>query len=79
MRIAQVAPLHESMPPKYYWGTERMVSYLIEELVRQGHEVTLFRNRDPAANPRSCARGRCVWINVIGSQTARNIDVWEPA
>src|SRR5437660_12828035 len=42
MRIAQVAPLYESVPPKYYGGTERVVSYLTEELVRQGHEVTLF-------------------------------------
>ena len=43
MRIAQVAPLYESVPSKYYGGTERVVSYLTEELVRQGHEVTLLR------------------------------------
>jgi glycosyltransferase involved in cell wall biosynthesis len=42
MRIAQVAPLYESVPPKTYGGSERVVSYLTEELVRQGHEVTLF-------------------------------------
>jgi hypothetical protein len=42
MKIAQVAPLIESVPPKLYGGTERVVSYLTEELVRQGHEVTLF-------------------------------------
>ena len=42
MKIAQVAPLYESVPPKYYGGTERVVSYLTEELVRQGHDVTLF-------------------------------------
>src|ERR1044071_4033288 len=42
MRIAQVAPLYESVPPKCYGGTERVVSYLTEELVRQGHDVTLF-------------------------------------
>ena len=42
MRIAQIAPLHESVPPKLYGGTERVVSFLTEELVRQGHEVTLF-------------------------------------
>jgi glycosyltransferase involved in cell wall biosynthesis len=42
MRIAQVAPLYESVPPKHYGGTERVVSYLTEELVRAGHEVTLF-------------------------------------
>ena len=45
MRIAQVAPLYESVPPKYYGGTERVVSYLTEELVRQGHEVTLVCQR----------------------------------
>jgi glycosyltransferase involved in cell wall biosynthesis len=46
MRIAQVAPLYESVPPKYYGGTERIVSYLTEELVRQGHDVTLFASGD---------------------------------
>ena len=46
MRIAQVAPLWESVPPKLYGGTERVVSYLTEELVRQGHEVTLFASGD---------------------------------
>lgn len=46
MRIAQVAPLYESVPPKLYGGTERVVSYLTEELVRQGHEVTLFATAD---------------------------------
>src|SRR5215813_13042668 len=42
VRIAQVAPLFESVPPRRYGGTERVVSYLTEELVRQGHRVTLF-------------------------------------
>jgi glycosyltransferase involved in cell wall biosynthesis len=42
MKIAQVAPLHESVPPALYGGTERVVSYLTEELVRRGHDVTLF-------------------------------------
>jgi glycosyltransferase involved in cell wall biosynthesis len=46
MRIAQVAPLFESVPPKLYGGTERVVSHLTEELVRQGHEVTLFASGD---------------------------------
>jgi glycosyltransferase involved in cell wall biosynthesis len=46
MKIAQVAPLYESVPPKYYGGTERVVSYLTEELVRAGHEVTLFASGD---------------------------------
>jgi glycosyltransferase involved in cell wall biosynthesis len=46
MRIAQIAPLPESVPPKLYGGTERIVSYLTEELVRQGHDVTLFASGD---------------------------------
>jgi glycosyltransferase involved in cell wall biosynthesis len=46
MRIAQIAPLHESCPPRFYGGTERVVSYLTEELVRLGHEVTLFASGD---------------------------------
>jgi glycosyltransferase involved in cell wall biosynthesis len=46
MRIAQVAPLYESVPPALYGGTERVVSYLTEELVRQGHQVTLFASGD---------------------------------
>ncbi len=46
MRIAQVAPLYESCPPKLYGGTERVVSHLTEELVRQGHEVILFASGD---------------------------------
>jgi glycosyltransferase involved in cell wall biosynthesis len=46
MRIAQIAPLFESVPPKLYGGTERIVSYLTEELVRLGHDVTLFASGD---------------------------------
>ena len=46
MRIAQVGPLYERTPPQLYGGTERVVSYLTEELVRQGHEVTLFASGD---------------------------------
>lgn len=46
MRIAQIAPLIESVPPKFYGGTERVVSYLTEELVAQGHDVTLFASGD---------------------------------
>jgi glycosyltransferase involved in cell wall biosynthesis len=46
MRIAQVAPLAEAVPPKGYGGTERVVSYLTEELVKLGHEVTLFATGD---------------------------------
>jgi glycosyltransferase involved in cell wall biosynthesis len=46
MRIAQVAPLNESVPPSLYGGTERVVSYLTEELLNLGHEVTLFASGD---------------------------------
>jgi glycosyltransferase involved in cell wall biosynthesis len=46
MKIGQVAPLMESVPPRLYGGTERIVSYLTEELVRMGHEVTLFASGD---------------------------------
>ncbi|MDE3242481.1 MAG: glycosyltransferase family 4 protein [Nitrospirota bacterium] len=48
MRIAQVAPLWESVPPRLYGGTERIVSYVTEELVRLGHDVTLFASGDSA-------------------------------
>ncbi|MCB8875110.1 glycosyltransferase family 4 protein [Acidisoma silvae] len=46
MRIAQIAPLAEAVPPKFYGGTERVVSYLTEELVALGHDVTLFASGD---------------------------------
>ena len=46
MKIAQVAPLYESVPPRLYGGTERVISYLTEEFVKQGHEVTLFASGD---------------------------------
>jgi glycosyltransferase involved in cell wall biosynthesis len=52
VRIAQVAPLYESVPPKLYGGTERVVSYLTEELVRQGHDVTLFASGDSVTSAR---------------------------
>jgi glycosyltransferase involved in cell wall biosynthesis len=52
MRIAQVAPLFESVPPKLYGGTERIVSWLTEELVRLGHEVTLFASGDSMTTAR---------------------------
>jgi glycosyltransferase involved in cell wall biosynthesis len=55
MRIAQVAPLNESVPPLLYGGTERVVSYLTEELVRQGHEVTLFASGDSQTKARLVA------------------------
>ncbi len=59
LRIAQVAPLHESVPPALYGGTERIVSYLTEELVALGHDVTLFASGDSRSRARvvgPCAR-----------------------
>src|ERR1700730_16088943 len=62
MRIAQVAPLFESVPPKLYGGTERVVSYLTEELVRMGHEVTLFASGDSETRARLIAAcDRALW------------------
>ena len=62
MKIAQIAPLMESVPPRLYGGTERIVSHLTDELVRLGHEVTLFASADSltaaerwAARPWHCA------------------------
>ena len=52
MKIAQVAPLWESVPPVLYGGTERVVSFITEELVRQGHEVTLFASGDSTTKAR---------------------------
>ena len=46
MRIAQIAPLYEAVPPKLYGGTEGVVSFLTEELVELGHDVTLFASGD---------------------------------
>src|SRR5262245_7235068 len=52
MRIAQIAPLYESVPPHGYGGTERVVSYLTEELVAGGHDVTLFASGDSRTQAR---------------------------
>lgn len=52
MKIAQVAPLHEACPPRLYGGTERVVAYLTEELVRCGHDVTLFASGDSETSAR---------------------------
>ena len=61
MRIAQVAPLAESVPPKLYGGTERVVSWLTEELVALGHDVTLFATGDS----RTSARLVPVWPKAL--------------
>jgi glycosyltransferase involved in cell wall biosynthesis len=50
MKIAQIAPLMESVPPRLYGGTERIVSYLTDELVRLGHQVTLFASGDSVSS-----------------------------
>jgi hypothetical protein len=55
MKIAQIAPLYESVPPKLYGGTERVVSYLTDKLVQQGHEVVLFASGD------SVTRAKLFW------------------
>src|SRR2546423_13686690 len=55
MKIAQIAPLAESVPPRLYGGTERVVSYLTEELMRLGHDVTLFASGDSATSARLIA------------------------
>lgn len=52
LKIAQVAPLFESVPPKTYGGTERVVSYLTEALVAQGHDVTLYASGDSLTSAR---------------------------
>jgi len=61
MRIAQIAPLHEAVPPKLYGGTERVVSFLTEELVAMGHEVTLFASGDSITN----ARLEAIWPRAL--------------
>lgn len=66
MRIAQVAPLYFTVPPKLYGGTERVVSYLTEELVAQGHEVTLFASGDSETRAKliaACPRALCHVVN----------------
>ena len=69
MRIAQVAPLFESVPPQGYGGTERVVSYLTEALVAKGHEVTLFASGD------SVTRARLVPVVTEGIRRApRKLD-----
>jgi hypothetical protein len=57
MRIAQIAPLAERVPPKLYGGTERVVAWLVEELVELGHKVTLFASGDCSCLPPRLASG----------------------
>ncbi|MBW4034048.1 MULTISPECIES: glycosyltransferase family 4 protein [Acidiphilium] len=61
MRIAQIAPLTEAVPPKLYGGTERVVSFLTEELVAMGHDVTLFASGDSVTR----AKLEAVWPRAL--------------
>jgi glycosyltransferase involved in cell wall biosynthesis len=68
VRIAQIAPLYESVPPRQYGGTERVVSYLTEELVRLGHDVTLFASGDSVTSARlvpACAQSLRLTSGVV--------------
>lgn len=63
LRIAQVAPLYESVPPKLYGGTERVVSYLADELVALGHDVTLFASGDSVSRARIISQcDQALWL-----------------
>ena len=66
MRIAHVAPLFESVPPRYYGGTERIIAYLVDGLVELGHDVTLFASADSETNARLVPAGtrRCGSIRI---------------
>ena len=61
MRIAQIAPLAESVPPKLYGGTERVVAWLVDELVELGHDVTLFASGDSVTR----AKLNSVWPRAL--------------
>jgi len=65
MRIAQIAPLTEAVPPRLYGGTERVVSYLTEELVSLGHDVTLFASGDSITS----ARLEAIWPRALRFET----------
>jgi hypothetical protein len=70
MRIAQVAPPFESVPPARYGGTARVISTLTEELVRRGHEVTLFASGDSRTSARLVSTvGRAFGTRRHGSRT----------
>jgi glycosyltransferase involved in cell wall biosynthesis len=80
MRIAQVAPLYESVPPKLYGGTERVVSYLTEELVNMGHDVTLYASGDSqtSAELRTvCERALRLEAGKLSSPLAHHLNLIE--
>jgi len=75
MRIAQIAPLAEAVPPRRYGGTERVVSYLTEELVRQGHDVTLFASGDSRTSAKlvSCSEEALRLDESVNDPTAHTL------
>ena len=75
MRIAQVSPLYEAVPPHLYGGTERIVAYLTDGLVRQGHEVTLFASGGSSTTARLVPAGNahCGSIPNLQSATAAHL------
>ena len=90
MRIAQLAPLAESVPPKLYGGTERVIAWLVDELVDRGHDVTLFASGDSSTKaklhavwPRALRLGRkgvdpnaaCAFLIEAIGERARDFDV----
>ena len=91
MHIAQIAPLTEAIPPKLYGGTERVVSWLTEELITLGHEVTLFASGDSITSapleavwPRSLRLDGSVrnggsslhhWTGIVGT-TVSGVFLW---
>jgi glycosyltransferase involved in cell wall biosynthesis len=80
MKIAQVAPLYESVPPRLYGGTERVVSYLTEELVWQGHDVTLFASGDSVTSGRLspvCDRALRLCSGALSDPIARHMHLVE--
>jgi hypothetical protein len=68
LRIAQVAPLLESVPPRGYGGTERVVAYLCQELQRRGHDVTLFASGDSTVDVH-LKPGRATSLGISGLDT----------
>jgi hypothetical protein len=76
MKIAQVTPPWESVPPKCYGETERIVSYLTEALARLGHDVTLFASGDPPSVPIRHSRRRPVFYQRAAAWAAVSLPVW---
>ena len=74
MKIAQIAPLIESVPPRLYGGTERIVSYLTEELAKLGHDVTLFASGDSITSAElapCCTRASSLGTTEVSRSTVR--------